>query len=68
MDKVFQEAVKAGAAGVAMSGAGPSVIAFCANGEAKEIGKHMQEIFGEHGIDSSLKVLQPELEGAVIID
>ena len=66
MDKVFQEAVKAGAAGVAMSGAGPSVIAFCTNGQAEEIGKHMQGIFGEHGIDSSLKVLQPELEGAII--
>lgn len=68
MDKAFQGAVENGAAGVALSGAGPTLIAFCVNGQAEKAGQAMQKAFLEHGIESTMKVLKPQLEGAAIIE
>lgn len=66
MDKVFETALEKGAAGVALSGAGPTVIAFCTPDLSGKIGGSMQEVFMNNGIESTIKVLEPELEGAQI--
>lgn len=56
LDDIRNLAVSAGAVGVTISGAGPSVIAF-ANGDTADIdsvGKAMREGFGRHGVDCNI--------------
>ena len=67
MDKVFAAALDKGAAGVALSGAGPTVIAFGSMLLAESIGVSMKDAFQKQGIESTVKVLLPETTGAEIV-
>lgn len=65
-DSVLEQAREAGAAGVAMSGAGPSIIALCWEGE-HEVGLAMQEGFARVGITSAIYQLQADRIGAEVL-
>lgn len=66
-EQVIIKARAAGAQGVTISGAGPSIIAFAVNKEA-EIGEAMQKAFTEVGINSQILLLHPSTEGLEFID
>lgn len=64
--KVKEAALKAGALGCSISGAGPSIFALCANSLiAEEVGLAMKRIFEKAGIASDLFVSPVNQEGAV---
>jgi homoserine kinase len=65
-DQVLGAARQAGAQGVALSGAGPSVIAFASDHE-KEIGIAMQHAFFSAGIESRILNLNPSSQGIQIL-
>lgn len=67
MEDVFEAALKNGARGVALSGAGPSIVAF-ATESFKAIGKSMQGAFLEHNIESRFMVTEINNSGTEIID
>lgn len=67
MDQVFEAGLENGAAGVALSGAGPTVIALGDNRLSEKIGLAMQQAFLRHSIESTIKVLEPETTGATIL-
>ena len=63
IETVFAAARNAGALSVALSGAGPTVAAFCIeNGEA--IADNMQNAFAEQNIKSETKILDIDYDGA----
>jgi len=66
-DQVIRNAREAGAQGVTISGAGPSIIAFTVNQEAR-IGAAMQKAFTETGINSQILILHPSADGLVYMD
>ncbi len=51
-EQVKAAALEAGAAGVTISGSGPTMIAVCRMDEREEIGKAMTEAFKESGVES----------------
>lgn len=59
----YEAAYAAGAVGVALSGAGPSLLAFAAGGE-DAIGRAMSDAFAAAGLGSRVWVLRPSAEGA----
>jgi len=64
-ETVREAAVAAGATGVTISGAGPTVIAACHEGARREVGTAMIDAFAETGVDA--KVYQTEIgEGATV--
>jgi len=63
MRDVFAAALEDGALGVAISGAGPSLVAF-SSGKAEAIGTAMVEAFQRHKIKASYTVLNVDKEGA----
>ena len=67
MQCVFAAALQAGALGVALSGAGPCLIAFADN-YYDEIGRAMVEAFADHQIKASYLVLEIDTEGAKVIE
>jgi len=67
MDDVFESAKKNGARGVALSGAGPSIVAF-ATESFETIGKSMQQAFLEHNIKSRFLVMEVNNNGTEIIE
>lgn len=66
MDEVLKAAVAKGALGVALSGAGPTLIAFT-KGKNTTIGGAMRAAFAQYGISCTIKELKPDLQGARII-
>jgi homoserine kinase len=62
---VCQAALAAGAAGAALSGAGPSVLAFAFGREA-EVGRAMAQAFERHGVASRWRSLPIDLQGLQI--
>jgi len=62
---VCQAALAAGAAGAALSGAGPSVLAFAFGREA-EVGQAMAQAFEQHGVASHWRSLPIDLQGLQI--
>ncbi|KUG04553.1 homoserine kinase [hydrocarbon metagenome] len=62
-DQILQSAIEAGAMGVALSGAGPSILAFTAPGQEMDIGKAMQKAFNEVGVSAQVLYLKPDLLG-----
>ena len=54
-----------GLLGVALSGAGPTVIAV-ADGREAEIGGDMQEIFRRHGLASAVRILKADQQGLTL--
>lgn len=65
---VFAEARAAGAHGVALSGAGPSVLAVAGEGEAASVAGAMQEALGRERLESRALVLAADDRGARVID
>ncbi len=63
--EVAAAARQAGAAAVALSGAGPSLVAFAARGHA-EIAAAMQQAFGAHGLACRTFVLAVDPQGAIV--
>jgi homoserine kinase len=66
MDKAVQLARHAGALGVALSGAGPSILALC-DTQIDSVAESLQAGLQEAGTDCKIYVLQPDLEGARIL-
>ncbi len=64
-DKVIENAYKAGALGVSLSGAGSTIIAI-AKDNFESIGKAMKEAFNEVNIKSEYKILSIDTDGAKI--
>jgi homoserine kinase len=50
---------------VALSGAGPSIVAFCTE-NSDRIGENMRRAFHKHGIDSRVMILSIDEEGATV--
>jgi len=70
MEEVFKEAIKAGALGVSLSGAGPSIFAFAASSKpwvSERVGKTMRQAFAKHKIESRYLVLGIDTEGVKIV-
>jgi homoserine kinase len=69
MERVFASALKAGALGVSLSGAGPSILAFTPSSSptlAERVGKAMQGAFARYGVESRYLVLGIDREGTKI--
>lgn len=64
-DDVVEAATSAGALSIALSGAGPTVAAYCLN-NMDRVGNQMQDVFKQHGISCEIMVLSADLEGAKI--
>ncbi len=70
MEVVFEEALRAGALGVSLSGAGPSILAFTASSTphlAERVGEAMRKAFARHKIESRYLVLGIDGEGTKIV-
>lgn len=66
-DQVRKNALKSGALGVTISGAGPSVIAFCRAGSStKGIAQAMERGFSSAGIESQAVVCRPSRGAAAL--
>lgn len=63
-DQVVKQAKKMGAMGVALSGAGPSIVALVRDREDL-IGEAMQHAFARYGVKSQLLHLKPSNQGVV---
>ncbi len=66
-DEVAAAAVDAGAFSVALSGAGPTLAAYCYRQLAPQIAQEMQAAFKNHHIQCEMKILDPDTRGAAII-
>ena len=62
---VVEAATSAGALSIALSGAGPTIAAYCLN-SMDQVGNRMQEAFNQHGIPCKIKVLSADLDGATV--
>jgi len=70
MEVVFEEALRVGALGVSLSGAGPSILAFTASSTphlAERVGEAMRKAFARHKIESRYLVLGMDGEGTKIV-
>ncbi len=65
-DDVVEAALSAGALSIALSGAGPTIAAYCLD-NMQEVGKSMQNVFKQHGIPSDILVIGTDVEGAKLI-
>ncbi len=64
--EVVAAARQAGAVGAALSGAGPSVMAFCQE-DMDKVGKAMVDGFAVKGIESRIYYLKPDQQGAYFL-
>lgn len=64
LNDVFAEALSAGALGVALSGSGPSVVAFAVKEETRRIEAAMRAAFRRVGVTPRLYTLRPTARGA----
>ena len=62
---VVEAATSAGALSIALSGAGPTIAAYCLN-NMDQVGSRMQEVFNQHDIPCKIKVLSADLDGATV--
>jgi len=67
MGEVFQAAKDAGAYSLALGGAGPTLVAFCARDRVDAIGDAMKHTFAQHGVRCKIENLQPETDGVKIL-
>jgi homoserine kinase len=61
--QVLKSALAAGALGTALSGAGPSVMAFTRAVQETVVGQAMAEAFGEAGVKVQVLYLKPDMQG-----
>lgn len=66
LDNIFKAAKAAGALGVALSGAGPSVVAFSYHNVTEKIGSYMEEAFRKVGVTARIFTLRPNATGATV--
>src|SRR5690606_19027083 len=66
LDAVFQAALEAGAFGVALSGSGPSVAAFCSRERGEAIGEAMRVAFRKVGVTARIIVTRPSPSGVQV--
>ncbi|MCG9126944.1 homoserine kinase [Candidatus Poribacteria bacterium] len=64
-DDVVNAAISAGAKSIALSGAGPTIAAYCLE-NSENVGIQMHNAFKNHNINSEIKVLTSDLDGAVV--
>lgn len=64
---VFEAGRQAGAAGIALSGAGPSVVAFAPR-DLEIVAEAMRRAFVRHGLDARAMLLKTITDGAEIVD
>ena len=62
---VAEAAITNGALSVALSGAGPTVAAYCLE-HAEQVAKQMQNAFNKHQIVCDIKILKPDADGAEV--
>lgn len=67
-DQVMEAAKNHGAIGTALSGAGPSILAFCAAGEHDRVARAMQEAFRSAGVRSRAFNLRVDNIGTEIVN
>ncbi|WP_061213355.1 homoserine kinase [Syntrophomonas wolfei] len=65
-DRVFSQALGNGALGVALSGSGSSIIAFCQQ-EEKRVAQAMQDAFAVSGVQSQLMILAADPDGVKVL-
>lgn len=66
--EVKESALKEGALGCSISGAGPSIFALCSNSLiAENVGLRMKEIFTDAGIENDLFISKINQEGAILL-
>ncbi|HIE09413.1 MAG TPA: homoserine kinase, partial [Armatimonadetes bacterium] len=61
--EAIEEARKAGARGAALAGAGPTVVALTDRNE-EEVARSMSRALRAHGVPHTVKILEPERQGA----
>lgn len=64
-DDVVDAAISAGALSIALSGAGPTIAAYCLE-NIENIGIQMHKAFKHHNINCEIKILTPDLDGALV--
>ncbi len=64
-DNVVDAAISAGALSIALSGAGPTIAAYCLE-NIDDIGIEMHKAFKHHNINCEIKTLTPDLDGALV--
>ena len=62
---VAEAATTAGALSVALSGAGPTIAAYCLE-HSEQVAERMQSAFKKHQINADIKILKPDADGASI--
>lgn len=66
MSEALSAAVQAGAYGAALSGSGPTLIAFCPYGDEDNVAETMKDVLKKHSLNSVSMALDVDSEGAVI--
>jgi len=67
MSDVFMAAKSVGEdVAVALSGAGPSIVAFCTGSNSDRVGESMNQAYLRHNINSRVMILNIDKEGAVV--
>ena len=66
IDDVFQAARESGAYGVALSGSGPSVAAFCSEERGEAIGEAMRVAFRKVGVTARIVLTRPTTQGVQV--
>jgi homoserine kinase len=64
---LFAAAKKAGALGVALSGAGTTVFALCTGEKAREVAKSMMDAAPQHGVGGRSEVVEVGVQGARVV-
>jgi len=64
--QVKSAALKAGALGVILSGAGPTMLSFVQNGRSRSVGLAMQKAFQKAGVESEVRPLTINRRGAIV--
>ena len=66
MQELIDAAVKEGAYGACLSGAGPSMIAFCNDAKAQAIAKAMAKVWKKETVPTKTFILSFDKNGAII--
>ncbi|NLP43758.1 MAG: homoserine kinase [Peptococcaceae bacterium] len=64
--EALQTAINSGAYGAALSGSGPSLIAFCPNGKELDVATNLQRILSSSSITSKYLILDVDPDGAIL--
>ncbi len=65
-DAVAETALEVGALSVALSGAGPTVAAYCLKQTTQQVAEQMQALFKNYQIQCDTMILQPDINGATV--